>query len=66
MRNAEFLKRVDSGERSFAKGDLLRVELRSTPHVTPEGLRTDHEVIRVIEEIKISRQTSLLPEPDDE
>lgn len=67
VKDTDFVNRVESGQRSFSKGDLLRVELRSTPHVTPEGLRTDHEVLRVLEEFRPERQSGgLFPTPDGE
>jgi hypothetical protein len=69
MKDPEFRKRVESGERSFAKGDILRVLVRSTPRITPDGLRTEHEILRVLEEFSAPRQRGFLlpppPEGDD-
>jgi hypothetical protein len=64
MKDGSFLERVESGQRTFGKGDLLRVILRSTPHVGPQGLHTDYEVLKVIDEFDAPRQLGgLLPEP---
>lgn len=70
MKDQRFRERIESGERTFAKGDVLRVLVKSTPRITPDGLRTDHEVLNVLDEFNAPRQLSgLLPEPsgvDDE
>lgn len=66
MKDSAFLARVQSGQRTFGKGDVIRVTVKSTPHVTAEGLRTEHEVLEVTEEFRAARQMSgLLPEPSD-
>lgn len=67
MRDSGFLERVEAGQRTFGKGDLLRIILKSTPHVGPEGLRTDYEVLHVTDEFNAPRQLGgLLPEPKKE
>jgi hypothetical protein len=64
MKDTAFNERVEAGQRTFGKGDLLRVILKSTPHVGPEGLRTDYEVLKVLDEFDAPRQLGgLLPEP---
>lgn len=66
VKDIDFRRRVESGQRSFSKGDVLRVVVKSTPHITPEGLRTDHEVLKVTEEFNAPRQMGgLLPDPTD-
>jgi hypothetical protein len=65
VKDPVFLERVEAGLRTFAKGDVLRVAVRSTPRITPEGLRTEHEVLRVIDEFNAPRQLGgLLPNPE--
>lgn len=67
MKDANFLERVQSGQRQFGKGDVLRVMVKSTPHITGAGLQTEHEVLSVIGEYDAPRQMGgLLPEPSDE
>ncbi len=49
------------------KGDILRVLVRSTPRITADGLRTEHEVLQVVEEFNAPRQIGgLLPPIGDE
>jgi hypothetical protein len=57
----EFLQRVDARRESFYKGDLLRCEIRTRQWETDAGLRTEHEVLRVIEHIQSGRQLRLFP-----
>lgn len=59
----DFVKRVQSGERTFGKGDVVRVRVKSRPFITAEGLRTEHEVSSVLEEFNAPRQVTLLPRP---
>lgn len=66
MQDRRFLRRVQSGERTFAKGDVLRVRLRSRAYMTADGLRTEHTVVEVIEELDQPRQFVLLPTPQFE
>lgn len=67
MKDSGFIERVQSGQRTFGKGDVLRVVVRSTPRITAEGLRTEHEVLKVTEEFNQPRQIGgLLPEPQPE
>lgn len=63
MLDRGFLQRVLNGLRTFAKGDVLKVRLRSRAYMTAEGLRTEHAVVDVIEEINQPRQDALLPVP---
>ena len=64
MRDDNFLARVDSGEVAFAKGDVLICDVRTTQWRTSTGLRTDHEVLRVLEHRTAARQITL-PIVDD-
>ena len=63
MLDKNFLRRVQNGERTFAKGDVLRVRLRSRAYMTADGLRTEHMALDVLEEINQPRQTPMLPQP---
>lgn len=54
-----FLKEVNEGA-SFAKGDMLKVQLVSKASVGHDGLKTEYEVTKVIEHIKQPRQLWLL------
>lgn len=63
MQDKNFLRRVQNGERTFAKGDVLRVRLRSRAYMTADGLRTEHVILDVLEEINQPRQAPMLPEP---
>jgi hypothetical protein len=64
MKDDVFLERVQTGARTFGKGDVLRVLVQSTTHITADGLRTEHEIIRVMDEFNAPRQAGLLPRPD--
>lgn len=44
----EFLAQVDSREIVFAKGDTLEVVLKTKQSITVSGLKTEHEVAKVI------------------
>lgn len=45
----DFLKRVDQRLLSFSKGDVLVCQIRQRQTQTPEGLRTEYDVIHVDE-----------------
>jgi hypothetical protein len=55
-----FLASVDKGERGFHKGDYLIVVLRTQTFATPDGLRADRAVLKVIEHRHRVRQLGLL------
>ena len=54
----EFLQNIDTGELRFGKGDLLKVKLKTNQTFAHGKLKTDYEVIKVIEH-KIVKQGSL-------
>jgi hypothetical protein len=56
----EFIKKTLSNEESFRAGDLLKVKLRQTQFRTPSGLKSEWEVVEVIEHIGGSAQIPLL------
>jgi hypothetical protein len=55
----EFRRKVDENLVSFAKGDLLKVQLRVTQWQGAEGLKTEYEAIRVHEHRSAARQIPL-------
>lgn len=60
VHDLEFLGRVDRDEESFAKSDILRVDLRTVTWETPGGnLRTEHEITRIREHRRGPRQIGL-------
>jgi hypothetical protein len=64
MKDKDFAERVERGERAFAKGDVLKVRMRTRTYFSgDDGLRTDHEVLEVLEEFMNPRQAALLPRP---
>lgn len=56
--DAEFLHRIDNGER-FGKGDYLIVDMRVRAYRTDEGLMADREAVRVIKHIPREKQANL-------
>lgn len=56
----DFLARIDNREYSFAKGDTLEVELRTKQTVSSKGIKTEHEVIKVVRLYKKPEQISLI------
>ncbi|MUV29162.1 hypothetical protein GNZ24_31630 [Burkholderia thailandensis] len=57
--DADFLKRVDSNQISFAKGDVLVCSVRVKQWQTPSGAKTDYEVTEVLEHRTAARQIQL-------
>lgn len=54
-----FLERVDARKEAFYKGDLLRCRIRTRQWDTDKGLKTEHEVIEVLEHIQSGTQLKL-------
>ncbi|MEJ5205192.1 hypothetical protein [Acinetobacter junii] len=54
----EFLRKIDCGEMRFGKGDLLKVKLRSIQTFAHGRIKTDFEVLEVLEH-KIVQQGTL-------
>lgn len=52
----EFLASVDRGDRSFAKGDYLIVQLRVRAFGSPEGLKVERDIVRVMDHKHRGRQ----------
>lgn len=61
----EFQRRVDQNIISFSKGDILRCKIKTTQWRTQTGLRTEHEVLKVIEHRPAARQLLLFDVPMD-
>ena len=55
----DFLRRVDRNEISFAKGDVLICDVRVRQSQTPNGLRTEYTVEKVVEHKHAPRQLTL-------
>ena len=55
----DFLHQVDDNLKSFSKGDLLKVKLKTTTWQTAEGLRTEYEAMEIIEHLVGARQLRL-------
>lgn len=54
----EFLRKIDSGELRFGKGDLLKVKLKTIQTFAHGKLKTEFQVIEVLEH-KIVKQGHL-------
>ena len=54
-----FLKRVNSNEIAFAKGDILICDVAIIQKRTRDGLKTDYEVIKVVKHESAARQLPL-------
>lgn len=60
MRDPNFLRRVDSHEKSFTKGEILEVRMRLIQHRGPNGeLTAEHEIVEVLGEVPPPTQTKL-------
>jgi len=58
-----FLKRVDTNQVSFSKGDILVCEVKVTQMRTKDGLKTEYVVQKVHEHRSAARQLTLFMEP---
>jgi hypothetical protein len=59
MTDDDFLYQVDNNLVSFAKGDILICEVKTIQYRTEAGLRTEHEVLKVVEHKQAARQLKL-------
>jgi hypothetical protein len=57
----EFIERVNRNAISFAKDDILIVKLRTKQWQKPDGLKTEYEVVEVIDHKSALRQLPLFP-----
>ncbi len=65
IRDEDFFKKVNHNLVSFAKGDILRCRVRTTQWRTPSGLKTEHEVLEVLQHIPGAKQLSIFDFLDD-
>ncbi|WP_272700747.1 hypothetical protein [Desulfovibrio sp. Fe33] len=54
-----FLKDVDENRINFAKGDTLKVRLKTIQMQTADGLKTEYEASKILDHIKRDRQAYL-------
>lgn len=66
IKDDEFLGRVDRREIQFAKGDILKVKLRTREGVTNRGLYREYFVDKVLDHRTMERQLPLPIEPPKE
>lgn len=60
IHDTAFLNRVENNETRFGKGDVLKVEMKTTQRRTPDGqLRTDYAIERVIKHLSGGQQLAL-------
>lgn len=59
MTDEEFLYNVDNSLIAFTKGDILICDVKTTQYRTDGGLKTEHEVLKVIEHQTAARQLKL-------
>ncbi len=59
MRDENFLRRVDSHEKSFMRGEVLKVRMRLNQHQGPQGLVGEYEIVEVLEELPPLTQPNL-------
>lgn len=55
----KFLSRVDANVIRFAKGDMLRIKLRTKQFSTDEGVKTEYEAVEILEHVKAVKQIPL-------
>jgi hypothetical protein len=61
----DFRRKVDGNIISFAKGDILRCKIRTTQWRGAAGLKTEYEVLQVLEHLPAARQLLLFDNPPD-
>lgn len=59
MKDKDFLADMDEGVISFAKGDVLKVEMRLRQWNDSDGLKNEYEILKVIEHIKTPKYIQL-------
>ena len=57
--DADFLSRIANNEIAFAKGDILKVRMRKRQWLAEEKMRTEYEVLQVLEHRSAARQLPL-------
>jgi hypothetical protein len=59
VRDDDFLEKVGRDEIKFSKSDILKVKLRTIAKQTDEGLKTEYEIVEVLEHITSAKQLPL-------
>jgi hypothetical protein len=59
MSDEEFLRKIAADEESFAKDDILRCRVRVRQWKTESGLKTEYEVVSVLEHLSSARTIPL-------
>lgn len=59
IKDEDFLRALDKGAVAFTKGDILEIELRTIQWKTKDGLKKEHEVIKVLKHHKPHKQIPL-------
>lgn len=65
IEDRDFLERVAQNRVRFAKGDLLVCEVRVIQKSTPDGLKTEYRIIRVLKHIPAPQQLQMLDDGTD-
>ena len=65
VEDKDFINKVQENKIAFAKDDLLKVELRIRQWTTPEGLRSEHTITKILEYKPAMRQLYLPVETTD-
>ncbi|WP_157371022.1 hypothetical protein [Arthrobacter sp. Leaf141] len=60
IEDTAFLTKVENNEERFGKGDILKVQMKTTQRRTPDGnLRNDYSIVEVLRHIPAGRQLAL-------
>ena len=59
MSDMEFEDKVDRNEVRFAKGDVLTCDVIERARITPKGLKSEYEIVKVIEHREAPSQPPL-------
>lgn len=59
IKDEEFIERIKRNQESFSMGSLLRVNLRTIQYKTDIGLKTEYEILKVIEHVAPHKQLNL-------
>lgn len=49
VEDEEFLRRVQSGEAAFAKGDIIKARLHKLQYIKGENMKTEYRILEVLE-----------------
>ena len=64
MKDDVFRRKVEENLASFSKGDILRCRVKATQWRSEGGLKTEYEVLEVIEHILAAKQMLLFKDDD--